>query len=522
MTNSEQIRESEAYKAAKEQLNDREWRLDHLYAIKSKGDEEGGEDSGKPIQFVRNFAQRFYGNTMWYRDCIVKARQLGFSTDIDIKLLDDAVFRPNTAAGIIDYTQTDANKKLEKCRFAYVRLPKVIRQAVRLTKDNESTMEFSNGSIISAGTGYRGDTPQVLHVSEYGKTSAERPDQAKEIKLGAFQAVPMSGKIYVEATAHGVGGEFYDLVQKCRKAEQEGRELTRRDFKLHFFAWWMDPNYRLPVHLVKIPQEVEFYFQELKDKYGIKLDGQQKAWYAKMLEELGADDIKSEYPSHIDEAFYTSLEGSYFRHEMAKARQEKRIGLPVLHDPSRPVHTMSDIGMDDENACWFFQIFGNTYNVIDFERMSGEGVTWYPRIFDKKRAERGFIFGKHYGPHDLEVRDWSSKEVMPRWKVAEGLGVKFIVVPAPYEKADGIEASRQFINRAYFDVTHCSEGVRALDNYRKKWNEKMSTWSQDPVHDWASHPADALQTGAMGIEPDDSPRKRRRKSEPAGRTSWSA
>ena len=56
-----------------------------------------------------------------------------------------------------------------------------------------------------------------------------------------------------------------------------------------------------------------------------------------MYEEQGPDDMKSEYPSCIEECFHSSLEGSYFKRELQKARDEKRIGLPMPYDPSRPV-----------------------------------------------------------------------------------------------------------------------------------------------------------------------------------------
>lgn len=62
-----------------------------------------------------------------------------------------------------------------------------------------------------------------------------------------------------------------------------------------------------------------------------------------MFEEQGPDDMKSEYyPSCIER-------GTYFKREMTKARDDKRIGLPLPYDPSRPVNTFWDIGMDDEN-----------------------------------------------------------------------------------------------------------------------------------------------------------------------------
>jgi hypothetical protein len=91
-----------------------------------------------------------------------------------------------------------------------------------------------------------------------------------------------------------------------------------------------------------------------------------------MFEEQGPDDMKSEFPSHIEECFYSSLEGAYFKREMTKARDDKRIGLPVPYDPSRLVNTFWDIGMDDENCIWFHQTDGVRHRLIDFYKNTDE------------------------------------------------------------------------------------------------------------------------------------------------------
>jgi hypothetical protein len=140
---------------------------------------------------------------------------------------------------LLDNTLEDAKKKLAKIKFAYERMPKVVRDTVRIKRDNTERIEFTNGSSISVGTTFRGDTPQFLHISEYGKIAADSPERAREIRTGAFNAVAKSGKIAVESTAHGTGGEFYDLVQRAEATQKTGLELTPLDFKLHFFAWWM-------------------------------------------------------------------------------------------------------------------------------------------------------------------------------------------------------------------------------------------------------------------------------------------
>ena len=96
-----------------------------------------------------------------------------------------------------------------------------------------------------------------------------------------------------------------------------------------------------------------------------------------MHEEQGPDDMKSEFPSHIEECFYSSLEGAYFKRELTKARDEKRIGLPVPYDPSRLVNTFWDIGMNDENCIWFHQTDGVRHRLIGLYRNSGEGQPTY-------------------------------------------------------------------------------------------------------------------------------------------------
>jgi hypothetical protein len=107
----------------------------------------------------------------------------------------------------------------------------------------------------------------------------------------------------------------------------------------------MDPDNRLPINLVHIPADMREYFDILKHKHGIETDGMQQAWYVKTREFLGPDSMmKAEHPSTPDECFFASLEGAYFKTEMNLARRDKRIGLPVPHDPTRPVHTYWDLG----------------------------------------------------------------------------------------------------------------------------------------------------------------------------------
>jgi hypothetical protein len=76
------------------------------------------------------------------------------------------------------------------------------------------------------------------------------------------------------------------------------------------------------------------------------------------------------------------------------------------------------------------------------------------------------------------------------------------VVPRIHNKADAIEAARNFLSTTWIDEEHCIQGIRCLDSYTKAWDETHGTYRSEPVHNWASHGADALQTGACGFIPD--------------------
>lgn len=503
------------FRTIKNRLLNREWRLDNLYYVK--------DPAGQKVLFVRNDAQRSFWSDVHYLNVILKARQLGFSTFIDIVMLDACLWNSNTTAGIVDATIDDAKGKLDKIRFAYENLPEALKLVIPLVQDNATSLEWGNGSAISVSTSHRGGTNQLLHVSEYGKISVERPQASKEIRSGAFGTVHRGNLIFVESTAKGVGGDFHDLVQDAEALAASGRPLSQSDFKLHFYPWWQHTGYTEDPELIPIPQEMAAYFDELKAKHGVSLTPGQRAWYCAKVKQIGLDEMYREYPSFPQEAFKASIEGAYFKTQMLKAREQGRIGKVPL-DPSRPVHTCWDIGKDDNTSVWFFQSHGQMIHHIDYYENSGEGVEHYARVLNDKRSARGWTYGKHYGPHDLDNSHWilpGSKAIVD---VARELGIVFEVVPRVANKQDAIEAARNWLGFCWFDEAACAQGIARLDNYRKEWDDKRGHFKSEPLHDANSHGADAFMTGACGHTPDyiPPPSDRYRRKHATGRSAWAA
>lgn len=189
-----------------EKLGSRAWRLESgkLYKIKDK--------DGNIVPYYPNDAQKNLHRNQWYRNVVLKARQLGFSTDIDIQALDYALFNRDVNVGIIAHNLEAArNIFRDKVKLAWDHLPKWLKDKYEVDTDSANEISFKvidedgvpHTSRISVSTSYRSGTLQFLHISEFGKICNRYPDRAEEIVTGAIEAVPKEGFVFIESTAEG-------------------------------------------------------------------------------------------------------------------------------------------------------------------------------------------------------------------------------------------------------------------------------------------------------------------------------
>jgi hypothetical protein len=304
-------------------MQSREWRLGSLYRIV--------DEQGISVPFRPNDVQRALWDELWFWNLILKGRQHGISTFICLLMLDSCLFASNTHCGLIDATLADATKKLDKVRFAYEHLPSEIKAFVPIRADNATCLEWKNGSRIDVGTSHRGGTLQILHVSEMGKIAAEAPARSREIRTGAFGTVHAGQTVFVESTAAGAAGDFFDLVQEADAVRRLGRPLSPHEFKLIFLPWQLRQQYRADPATVLITKELADYFGDLEHNHGIKLDAEQRAWYAVTQKKIGPDSMLKEYPSYPEEAFKVSIEGAYFKPQRPKcARSAVSASYPSI------------------------------------------------------------------------------------------------------------------------------------------------------------------------------------------------
>ena len=178
---------------------------------------------------------------------------------------------------------------------------------------------------------------------------------------------------------------------------------------------------------------------------------------------------------------------------MEQAEKEKRIG-DVPYDPTVDVETWWDLGIGDSTSIWFAQRIGNEIRLIDYYESSGEALSHYANVLE----EKGYRYGRHVGPHDITTRELGTGK--SRLEVAYELGLDFEVCPR-LAVDHGIEAVRNNLDNCWFDKNKCKYGIDCLRQYRKQFDDRMQTFKNKPLHNWASHGADAFRYGCA-IDPD--------------------
>lgn len=192
------------------------------------------------------------------------------------------------------------------------------------------------------------------------------------------------------------------------------------------------------------------------------------------------------------------VRGAYYVNEMAKVRQDGRIRKDLPLGRAIPVNTFWDLGRNDTTAIWFHQYVAQEHRFpLAFED-SGEVLEHYAERLQEIKAERGWMYGTHYLPHDAE-----QKRIEAKYSAIEQLRIlmpsdTFVSVPVIERTIDGINLTRTKFRDCWFDADGCADGLAALDAYRKKWNNKTGTWMNVPEHDQFSNYADAFRQFGQG------------------------
>lgn len=237
------------------------------------------------------------------------------------------------------------------------------------------------------------------------------------------------------------------------------------------------------IHRVASRDKVEWFSLVLKaSESGILDPGELLA----VRQQLTEDQYNQEYECSFDAAIL----GAYYGAEMAKVDAEGRI-RPVPYDESVPVNTAWDLGYKDDTAIWWYQNVGQEIHVLDHISVSGANL----EELASEVTDRPYVYQRHWLPHDAKAKTLASGGKSIVEQMAKFLGNTLAIVPE-LSVQDGIQAARAALPRCYFDPK-CNEGTEALRQYQREYDEDKKAFRKQPLHNWASHPADAFRMLAV-------------------------
>jgi len=242
------------------------------------------------------------------------------------------------------------------------------------------------------------------------------------------------------------------------------------------------------------------HFKDLRDR-GEKNDGwsllEFRASETKILPESELHAAFSEmgedkYNQEFECSFQAPVEGSYYSKLIADIEANNRI-TNIDRDGLARTYTAWDLGMSDSTAIWVAQLVNKEVRLVDYVENHGVGLDYYVSWLQ----QNDWMYATHILPHDVVVRELGTGK--SRKEMLEDAGLS-VTVAQKLNVADGIQAARRLLPRCWFDAEKTKQGIDALKNYRRVYDEKRNVFHDRPLHDWCSHASDAFRYLAVGLD----------------------
>lgn len=180
----------------------------------------------------------------------------------------------------------------------------------------------------------------------------------------------------------------------------------------------------------------------------------------------------------------TVVEGAIYRREILQMVADRRVrGVP--YDPMLKVHTVWDLGWNDQMSIILAQRLGGELRIIEYIEDSHRTLAEYVSQLKDKRL----TWGTDYLPHDGAAKDYKTGKSAQ--EILTALGRTVSIIPVMDVEA-GIKAARLAFPRCYFDKDKAARLVDCLKRYRRAINQNTNEPGA-PLHDEHSHGADAFR-----------------------------
>lgn len=343
----------------------------------------------------------------YVRIIVLKARQQGLSTAIGGYLYFSVSQQKARKAMVVTHHADSTRALFDMTKRYHENCPVALKPSTKYSSRRELSFDLLDSSYVVATAGgesiARGETISHLHASELAFWPISN---AKENWNGLIQAVPNTPgtAVFVESTANGVSGIFYDLW----KGACEGTN----GFRPVFIPWFMDPAYR---EVAASSFEITPDEEELAKKYN--LDNDQLFWRRRKIAQNGIDLFKQEYPAEPDEAFLTTGRPVFNPEQITKMLGEAKDSIARLAlegdewqnnprgelvqyyplDDTETYYIGADVAMGVRGGDW------SVAHVLDSSRR--QVAVWRGQVHPDYFADILLALGKHYNTARIIVEN---------------------------------------------------------------------------------------------------------------------
>lgn len=387
--------------------------------------------------------------------------------------------RGGKTTGAFNHLQRDAINN-PNTRYAYIaptykQAKRIVWSMAKFYSRNIPGVKYNEGELLIT----------YANGSEIMIVGANNPDSLRGIALwGAFlDEYPQISPIV-----------FTEIITKCL-ADHEGYCIfggTPKG-KGHFYKLYKIAL-KSPERWVLVYKTIE---DSLKEESGPTIDALRRSLEEDRQHVKDGIMTEDEFQQEWYNSFEAAIKGAVYLKELAAARKGNRI-TGGLYDNTLPVFTVWDLGVSksDAMAIGFFQRVGKEVRLIDYYENTGLGLPHYIQYLQLRAKEKGYIYAKHFAPHDIKQKEITTGKT--RLETARKLGIDFEVIPR-LSIDDGIDMTRSLFGRLYVEKDLCEVFLDLIGSYHYEFDEKKGILTRVPVHDFTSHAADMLR-GAAAIE----------------------
>jgi hypothetical protein len=181
-----------------------------------------------------------------------------------------------------------------------------------------------------------------------------------------------------------------------------------------------------------------------------------------------------------------------------------RGGLEPFTVPMDGLFTFWDLGKADSTAIWTARVGDRGMDFLDHYENHLKSLGHYFGYI-RHLEKRGYRFVKHVIPHDA-AQETLATELSVFDQFVKEFGADNIIVGPRMPVEDRIAATRWLLEQPGTRIhPRCSEvresgdvdGLNALREYKFEYDETHKIYKKVPLHNWASHTADAFGYGAL-------------------------